>query len=185
MNVLNNVLADQLEMGVAIVAGGGEIVLWNDWLAKASMIPAEQAIGADIATIFDPRPAPRFLTAVENAISRGIASRISHKLNRYCLPLYRRGSPEQAPSLIEQLVIVQPLKRETGDTHALLQIFDVSQAVHREWILSEAKREAERASRAKSGFLSSMSHELWTPLNAILGFTQVLRAESKSPVTDW
>lgn len=37
-----------------------------------------------------------------------------------------------------------------------------------------AKEEAEKANMAKTQFLSRMSHEFRTPLNAILGFTQVL-----------
>ena len=40
--------------------------------------------------------------------------------------------------------------------------------------LSQAKEAAETASRAKSKFLAHMSHELKTPLNAILGFSQLL-----------
>ncbi|MCZ6636239.1 MAG: response regulator [bacterium] len=42
-----------------------------------------------------------------------------------------------------------------------------------------AAREAEAANQAKSAFLSHMSHELRTPLNAILGFTQLMRRDSK------
>jgi PAS domain S-box-containing protein len=42
---------------------------------------------------------------------------------------------------------------------------------------------AERANRAKSQFLSRMSHEFRTPLNAMLGFTQVLLADPAQPLS--
>ncbi len=41
-----------------------------------------------------------------------------------------------------------------------------------------ARREAEDASHAKDNFLAMVSHELRSPLNAILGWTQVLRSQS-------
>ena len=47
-----------------------------------------------------------------------------------------------------------------------------------------AKSAAEKANLAKSDFLSSMSHELRSPLNAILGFAQLMESASPSPTPD-
>ena len=49
--------------------------------------------------------------------------------------------------------------------------------------LGRAKLAAEKANLAKSDFLSSMSHELRSPLNAILGFAQLLDLSSTQPPT--
>ena len=47
--------------------------------------------------------------------------------------------------------------------------------------LEAAKSAAEKANLAKSDFLSSMSHELRSPLNAILGFAQLLETTPPAP----
>jgi signal transduction histidine kinase/ActR/RegA family two-component response regulator len=47
--------------------------------------------------------------------------------------------------------------------------------------LEAARAAAEKANLAKSDFLSSMSHELRSPLNAILGFAQLMESESPLP----
>ena len=47
--------------------------------------------------------------------------------------------------------------------------------------LEIAKSVAEKANLAKSEFLSSMSHELRSPLNAILGFSQLMESDSPPP----
>jgi PAS domain S-box-containing protein len=49
--------------------------------------------------------------------------------------------------------------------------------------LESAKSVAETANLAKSEFLSSMSHELRSPLNAILGFAQLMESDSLPPTS--
>jgi two-component system, sensor histidine kinase and response regulator len=47
--------------------------------------------------------------------------------------------------------------------------------------LQQARAEADRANRAKSEFLYRLSHELRNPLNAILGFTELLHTTDLPP----
>lgn len=60
-------------------------------------------------------------------------------------------------------------------------IMDISDRKKFELELQIAKTEAETANLAKSDFLSNMSHELRSPLNAILGFAQLIDTSSPPP----
>ena len=49
--------------------------------------------------------------------------------------------------------------------------------------LKEAYQSAEEANKAKSVFLSSMSHDIRTPMNGILGMTQIAMNHLNDPGT--
>lgn len=60
----------------------------------------------------------------------------------------------------------------TGTTHDITE----QHRVLRE--LEAAKSQAEEGSRAKSRFLANMSHEFRTPLNAIIGYSEILKEDA-------
>ena len=72
-----------------------------------------------------------------------------------------------------------PLQRDGSGvvTSVLLSVQDVTDVKEREIAnrnaLEDAFREAERASRAKTDFLNSMSHDIRTPMNSIMGLTAI------------
>lgn len=81
------------------------------------------------------------------------------------------------------MVTAQPL---WGHAHEFLGyrgvIRDISLERRAQLDLITAKETAERASTAKSQFLAVTSHELKTPLNAIVGFSEMLIAQREGPL---
>ena len=59
---------------------------------------------------------------------------------------------------------------------AALEDLERSQAA-----LKEALADAQRANNAKSDFLSNMSHDIRTPMNAVIGFTELAMENSEDP----
>ena len=78
--------------------------------------------------------------------------------------------------------VAQPTRDTAGSTVGLTFTFQdvtptrdlVRQLEDKSRLLDEARRKAEEANRAKGEFLANVTHEVRTPLSAIIGMAQVL-----------
>ena len=72
-----------------------------------------------------------------------------------------KGEPNECHALATTKVIRVP----SGERAVITTFIDVSEMV----VLKNALQKAEEGNRAKSSFLFAMSHDLRTPMNAIIG----------------
>ena len=74
---------------------------------------------------------------------------------------------------------VQPIFDALGEITNFMAIeSDITERKQTEAILIAAKQKAEEASQAKSAFLAAMSHEIRSPMNAILGTLELLESSN-------
>lgn len=78
---------------------------------------------------------------------------------------------------IRSMIVPQKYDEKSNLSTVLLAISDVTEEKEHELeqdkILRKALVSAEHANRAKTAFLNNMSHDIRTPMNAIIGFTSL------------
>ncbi|WP_462251978.1 PAS domain-containing sensor histidine kinase [Ekhidna sp.] len=72
-------------------------------------------------------------------------------------------------------VMYHPIKDEEGNViQVLTNLLDITERKRAEISIRDAGNQAQALSRLKSGILSNMSHEMRTPLNGIMGVTNLM-----------
>jgi two-component system aerobic respiration control sensor histidine kinase ArcB len=143
----------------------------NDAMAHAlGLNSRHDLIGKTIYSFLTPEEASKEQAINQEVMQSGIAQRLEKNF---------RGKDSSQLILLSQKT---PLKDPTGQIFGLLDTaFDITERKQLEQTMQLAKEKAENASLAKTDFIASMSHDFRTPLNGIIGLSEILLMRVQQP----
>jgi PAS domain S-box-containing protein len=174
---VSDVALKAVSQGILITTPDLHIVSANHAFALMTGYCETELVGMDCRVLVGPQPDALTVASYDKAISE--KSEFSGEV--LC---YRKDG-----STFWNQLVVSGMHDDKGRLTNFISIStditerkNLADALHLKNLqLQRATEIAETANRAKSDFLSSMSHELRSPLNSILGFAQLLQSGSPAP----
>jgi len=160
------------DCAIVMLDSEGRVVSWNTGAQRIKGYSAEEIVGQHFSRFYPPTD-----------IARGVPQ---HDLDAAAA----QGRCEvegwrvrKDGSMFWANVVFTAIRDQAGQPRGFAKLTrDLTERRQVEETLTKAKGAAEKANLAKSEFLSSMSHELRSPLNAILGFAQLMESDA-TPAT--
>jgi PAS domain S-box-containing protein len=164
------VILDTATDGVVVIDGAGKIISANR--SAAALFGTDEITGRAFVDLFAPESRRAALYYLDGLANSGVASVLND--GREVIGRERSGG------LIPLFMTVGRIADDPAKFCAVFR--DITSWKQAEEELTNAKRQAEQASSAKSDFLAKISHEMRTPLNAIIGFSEVMMEERFGPM---
>lgn len=179
-------MQDLSPQGILMTDAELNIVGWNQWLEGHTGKTASEIVGQNLLTAF-PELVERGLHRYYEWTLEGQVRVLSQRLHGYLLAMPAPAKENNAVRM-QQSARISPLNHEGRVIGTLTIIEDVTERVFREAELhaqiearslllaseKSAREEAEKANRLKDDFLATVSHELRSPLTAMLGWANIL-----------
>ncbi len=165
-------ILDTATDGVIVLDTAGQIHSVNRSAEALFGYDAQNLAGRPFLDLFAPESADIAATYLDGVRDAGVLSMLNS--GREVIGRVRQGG---------LLPLFMTMGRLGDATDKLCAVFrDLTPWKKSEAELIDAKRQAEKASSAKSDLLAKISHEIRTPLNAIIGFSEVMLGERFGPI---
>ena len=165
-------ILDTTAEGIVMFDGLGRILSCNRSAEALFGRSNDEIAAVNLIDLFAPESQKSVLDHLENAKSASIASLLNH--GRDMLGKVRDGTT---------IPLSMTIGRTRPDSPRFFAVFrDLSQSKKNESELLQARRQSDRATTAKTDVLGRISHEVRMPLNAIIGFADVMIEERFGPL---
>jgi PAS domain S-box-containing protein len=157
-------ILDTAADGIVMFDAGGNLNSCNRSAEALFGYDGDELVQRNLTELFAPESQPAVLDYLESTKGSGVASLLDH--GREVLGRASRGG---------LIPLSMTMGRTRPDGPNFFAVFrDLSQTKKSESELQQARRLADRAANAKADMLARISHEVRTPLNAIIGFAEVM-----------
>jgi diguanylate cyclase (GGDEF)-like protein len=126
-----------IDLGAVVLDHQRRVVLWNRWMSRHSGQAAGMVVGRDFFAVFPELRGKRLDSAVLQALRDNFPAVLSQTLHKAPIPLFANHAARASGVRIQQAVAVTPLEVAGAARHCLIQVSDVSAAVHRERLLRD------------------------------------------------